>query len=91
MLHIDSIDYIKLDPHFSTFAFLNNFTFLMLVWFISGNLVEISSEWEEVGLDPYLPVKFWFTRLLANKAAIEALLINWVGEFEELTGIFLIL
>jgi len=36
--------------------------------------------WEAVGVTSYLLIKFWDTRMLANKAAIKAIVINKVGD-----------
>jgi NADH-ubiquinone oxidoreductase chain 5 len=46
--------------------------------------------WEGVGLCSYLLINFWFTRIQANKAAIKAMLMNRIGDFCLLIGIFLI-
>jgi len=40
------------------------------------------------GIISYLLVSFWFTRLKANKGAIEALLINRVGDIFFSIGLF---
>ena len=39
----------------------------------------------------YLLISFWFTRVLANKAAIKAILVNRVGDSGLLLGMFLVL
>ena len=46
--------------------------------------------WEGVGLCSYLLINFWFARLQANKAAIKAMLVNRVGDFGLVLGIFAI-
>ena len=43
--------------------------------------------WEGVGLASYLLINFWYTRLQANKAAIQALLVNKVGDIAVLLAI----
>jgi NADH-ubiquinone oxidoreductase chain 5 len=40
------------------------------------------------GIISYLLISFWFTRLKANKAAIEALLINRIGDIFFSIGLF---
>ena len=42
------------------------------------------------GIISYLLINFWFTRLRANKSAIEALLINRVGDIFFSIGLFAI-
>lgn len=46
--------------------------------------------WEGIGLSSYLLINFWFTRIQSNKAAIKAMLVNRIGDFCLLIGIFLI-
>lgn len=46
--------------------------------------------WEGIGLSSYLLINFWFTRIQANKAAIKAMLVNRIGDFCLLLGIFFI-
>lgn len=69
------------DPHKSRFfAYLGFFTFFMLLLVLSGNLMCLFIGWEGVGLSSYLLISFWFTRLVAVKAAIKAMVINRVGD-----------
>jgi NADH-ubiquinone oxidoreductase chain 5 len=62
----------------------------MLMLVSADNFVQLFVGWEGVGLCSYLLINFWFTRIQANKAAIKAMLINRVGDFCLLMGIFLI-
>lgn len=92
LVHIYSVDYMKLDPHFSRFvSFLSIFTFFMLVLVTSGNLLQLFLGWEGVGLASYLLINFWFTRLSANKAALKALIVNRIGDLGILMAILLLL
>nr|ANH09514.1 NADH dehydrogenase subunit 5 [Coeloseira compressa] len=89
LVHFYSISYMDQDPHFSRFmAFLEIFTFFMLVLVTSDNLVQMFLGWEGVGLASYLLVNFWFTRLAANQSAIKALIVNRVGDFGLTLAIF---
>lgn len=36
--------------------------------------------WEGVGLCSYLLINFWFTRILANKAALKAMIMNRIAD-----------
>ena len=40
-----------------------------------------------IGVVSYLLINFWFTRILANKAAIQAVIINKVGDYMFMLGI----
>lgn len=91
LVHIYSINYMKEDPHFPRFiAYLEIFTFFMLVLVTSDNLVQMFLGWEGVGLASYLLINFWFTRLTANRAALKALILNRIGDFGLLIAIFAI-
>lgn len=43
--------------------------------------------WEGVGLCSYLLINFWFTRIEANKSAINAMVVNRVGDLGLTLGI----
>nr|YP_009295185.1 NADH dehydrogenase subunit 5 [Dasya binghamiae]AOH77197.1 NADH dehydrogenase subunit 5 [Dasya binghamiae] len=89
LVHIYSIDYMQSDPHFPRFmAFLEIFTFFMLILVTADNLVQMFLGWEGVGLASYLLINFWFTRLAANRSAIKALILNRIGDFGLLFAIF---
>jgi NADH-ubiquinone oxidoreductase chain 5 len=91
VVHLYSIEYMSHDPHLPRFmSYLSLFTFFMLVLVSADNFVQLFVGWEGVGLCSYLLINFWFTRIQANKAAIKAMLINRIGDFCLLIGIFLI-
>ena len=91
LVHIYSSEYMSQDPHLSRFmSYLNLFTFFMIILVTSDNFLQMFVGWEGVGLCSYLLINFWFTRIQANKAAIKAMLLNRVGDFSLLIGIFLI-
>lgn len=91
LVHLYSIEYMAMDPHFSRFmAYLSLFTFFMFILVSADNFIQLFIGWEGVGLCSYLLVNFWFTWIQANKAAIKAMLVNWIGDFGLLTGILLI-
>jgi NADH-ubiquinone oxidoreductase chain 5 len=46
----------------------------------SGNYIQLFIGWEGVGLCSYFLINFWFTRLLANKSALKAMLVNRIGD-----------
>ena len=91
LVHLYSIEYMSHDPHICRFmSYLSLFTFFMLILISADNLIQMFVGWEGVGLCSYLLINFWFTRIQANKAAIKAMLMNRVGDFSLLIGIFLI-
>lgn len=91
LVHLYSTEYMSHDPHISRFmSYLSLFTFFMLILVSADNFVQMFVGWEGVGLCSYLLINFWFTRIQANKAAIKAMLMNRIGDFSLLIGIFLI-
>ena len=88
LVHLYSISYMENDPHLPRFmAFLEVFTFFMLILVTADNLIQMFVGWEGVGLASYLLINFWHTRLAANQAAIKALVVNRVGDFGLSLGI----
>ena len=89
LVHIYSIGYMHHDPNRSRFfAYLSLFTFAMLMLVTSDNLVQMFFGWEGVGLASYLLIGFWYKKPSANAAAIKAFVVNRVGDFGFLLGIF---
>ncbi|MCO6050727.1 NADH-quinone oxidoreductase subunit L [Mesorhizobium sp. RP14(2022)] len=89
LVHIYSIGYMHHDPHRPRFfAYLSLFTFAMLMLVTSDNLVQMFFGWEGVGLASYLLIGFWYHKPSANAAAMKAFIVNRVGDFGFLLGIF---
>jgi NADH-quinone oxidoreductase subunit L len=89
MVHVYSIGYMHHDPDVPRFmCYLSLFTFFMLMLITSDNLVQMFFGWEGVGLMSYLLIGFWYERPSANAAAIKAFLVNRVGDFGFVLGIF---
>lgn len=85
---IYSCSYMIEDPHFIRFiSYLKLFTVAMLVLVTADNYVQLFVGWEGVGLASFLLISFWFTRLQASKAAIQAMLLNRVGDVGLALGI----
>ena len=85
---IYSCSYMISDPHFVRFlSYLKLFTVAMLVLVTADNYVQLFVGWEGVGLASFLLISFWFTRLQASKAAIQAMLLNRVGDVGLALGI----
>ncbi len=91
MIHVYSIGYMARDPSIPRFfSYLSLFTFAMLMLVTADNLVQLFFGWEGVGLTSYLLIGFWYDRPAANAAAIKAFIVNRVGDFGFMLGIFAI-
>ncbi|MHC5653516.1 NADH-quinone oxidoreductase subunit L [Stappia sp.] len=89
LVHVYSIGYMHHDPHRPRFfAYLSLFTFAMLMLVTSDNLLQMFFGWEGVGLASYLLIGFWYTKPSANAAAMKAFVVNRVGDFGFILGIF---
>ena len=89
MVHIYSVGYMAHDKSVPRFmAYLSLFTFFMLMLVTSDNFVQLFFGWEGVGLASYLLIGFWYDRPTANAAAIKAFVVNRVGDFGFVLGIF---
>ena len=89
LIHIYSIGYMHGDRYFSRFfAFLNLFIFSMLILVLANNYVLLFVGWELVGLCSYLLIGFWFEKKSAADAGKKAFIVNRIGDFGFLIGIF---
>jgi NADH-quinone oxidoreductase subunit L len=88
MVHVYSIGYMHHDHSIPRFmAYLNLFTFFMLMLITADNLLQLFFGWEGVGLASYLLIGFWYDRPSANAAAIKAFIVNRVGDVGFMLGI----
>jgi len=91
LIHVYSIGYMADDWGYKRyFAYLNLFTFSMLLLVLSANLPMMFVGWEGVGLCSYLLIGFWFEKDTAANAGKKAFIVNRVGDFGFLLGIFLL-
>ena len=70
------------------FAYLSFFTFAMLALVTADNLLQLFFGWEGVGVASYLLIGFYYRKQSAGAAAIKAFIVNRVGDFGFLLGIF---
>jgi NADH-ubiquinone oxidoreductase chain 5 len=92
MVHLFSVEYMAGDPHQQRFmSYLSAFTFFMCVLLAADNYALLFLGWEGIGVASYLLVNFWFTRTAANKAGIQALLTNRVGDMLLTLGLLLLI
>jgi NADH-quinone oxidoreductase subunit L len=73
------------------FTYLNLFAASMLLLVLANNLVLMFVGWEGVGLCSYLLIGFWYKDLNNTKAANKAFIVNRVGDWGLMLGIFLTL
>ena len=91
IIHIYSIGYIKGDSSIPRyFSFLNLFVFFMLVLVLGNSYPIMFIGWEGVGLCSYLLIGFWFTDDQKATAGKKAFIVNRIGDFGFLIGMFLI-
>ncbi len=91
LIHIYSIGYMADDPaKWRYFAYLNLFAFAMLMLVLGKNLLVTFIGWEGVGVCSYLLIGFWFTDEQKAQAGQKAFIVNRVGDFFFLLGMFLI-
>jgi NADH-quinone oxidoreductase subunit L len=91
LIHVYSIGYMHGDEGYGRyFAYLNLFAAAMLILVLGDNLLLLFVGWEGVGLCSYLLIGFWFERDIAANAAKKAFIVNRIGDFSFLLGIFLI-
>ncbi len=98
LVHLYSIGYMDHDENWQEgevykprfFAYLSFFTFTMLMLVTADNLVQMFFGWEGVGVASYLLIGFYYRKPSANAAAIKAFVVNRVGDFGFLLGIFAI-
>ncbi len=78
------------DEHYKArfFAYLSFFTFTMLMLVTADNLLQMFFGWEGVGVASYLLIGFYYKKQSAGAAAMKAFIVNRVGDFGFLLGIF---
>jgi NADH:ubiquinone oxidoreductase subunit 5 (subunit L)/multisubunit Na+/H+ antiporter MnhA subunit len=91
LVHLYATSYMEADPHKSRFfSCLSLFTFFMLMLVTAENYFQLFVGWEGVGLCSYLLITFWYTRLQANKSALQAVVVNKVGDLTLVFALLLI-
>ncbi len=91
LIHIYSVGYMKEDKGGARFfAYMNLFTFAMLILVMADNILLLFLGWEGVGLCSYLLIGFWYKNEEYASAGKKAFIVNRIGDFGFLLGIFLI-
>jgi NADH-quinone oxidoreductase subunit L len=91
LIHVYSVGYMDEDTgYWRYFAYLNLFIAAMLTLVLGDNLVAMFVGWEGVGLCSYLLIGFWFTDEDKAYAGRKAFIVNRIGDFGFLIGIFIL-
>ena len=89
LIHVYSIGYMHEDPGYTRyFAYLNLFVFAMLILVLADNYLMMFVGWEGVGLCSYLLIGFWYEKKSATDAGKKAFIVNRIGDFGFLLGMF---
>jgi NADH-quinone oxidoreductase subunit L len=91
LIHLYSIGYMHGEEGFYRFfSYLNLFCFSMLMLVLGNNALVMFIGWEGVGLCSYLLIGYYFHKKSANDAAKKAFVVNRIGDFGFLLGLFLL-
>jgi NADH-quinone oxidoreductase subunit L len=96
LIHVYSIGYMD-DDHREDggferfFAYLNLFLCAMLLLVLGDNVLVMFLGWEGVGLCSYLLIGFWYGDRWNAYCGMKAFVVNRIGDFGFLVGIFLLL
>ena len=89
LIHIFATGYMPGDKGFYRFfAYLNLFMFSMLTLVLADNFLLMFVGWEGVGLCSYLLIGYYIRRDEARRAATKAFVMNRIGDWGVLIGIF---
>ncbi len=91
LIHIFATGYMKGDTgYYRFFAYLNLFMFAMLTLVLADNFLLMFVGWEGVGLCSYLLIGYYLKKDEAREAAKKAFVMNRIGDWGVLMGMFLI-
>jgi NADH-quinone oxidoreductase subunit L len=91
LIHIYSTGYMSHEGgYYRFFSYLNLFMFFMLILVLAANYVLLFVGWEGVGLASYLLIGFYFLRKSASDAGKKAFIVNRIGDFGFMLGMFLL-
>jgi NADH-quinone oxidoreductase subunit L len=92
LIHIYSVGYMAHEGGYYRFlSYLNLFMFFMLTLVLANNYLLMFVGWEGVGLASYLLIGFFFLKDSAADAGKKAFIVNRIGDFAFLIGMFLII
>jgi NADH-quinone oxidoreductase subunit L len=91
LIHIYSTSYMheERDGEYARyFSYLNLFVAFMLTLVLGASFPIMFVGWEGVGLCSYLLIGFWFTKKSATDAGKKAFIVNRIGDFAFILGMF---
>ncbi len=92
LIHVYSVGYMAHEGgYYRFFAYLNLFMFFMLTLVLANNYLLMFVGWEGVGLASYLLIGFYFSKDSAANAGKKAFIVNRIGDFAFLIGMFLLI
>ena len=93
LIHVYSVAYMNHEPrqaYARYFCYLNLFCFFMLILVLGSSFLLMFVGWEGVGLCSYLLIGFWYHKQSASDAGKKAFIVNRVGDWGFILGIFLV-
>ncbi len=91
LIHVYATGYMAHDTGYTRFfAYLNLFMFMMLLLVLGANYTVMFVGWEGVGLCSYLLIGFYYDKNFAADAGKKAFIVNRIGDFGFILGVFLI-
>ena len=91
LIHIYATGYMAHEGgYYRFFSYLNLFMFFMLILVLAANYVLLFVGWEGVGLSSYLLIGFYFLKKSAADAGKKAFIVNRIGDFGFMLGMFLL-
>jgi len=91
LIHIYATGYMAHEGgYYRFFSYLNLFMFFMLILVLAANFVLLFVGWEGVGLCSYLLIGFYFLKKSAADAGKKAFIVNRIGDFGFMLGMFLL-
>ncbi|MEM6961777.1 MAG: NADH-quinone oxidoreductase subunit L [Myxococcota bacterium] len=91
LIHLYSVGYMSEDKGLARFfAYLNLFMASMLILVLASNVPLMFVGWEGVGLCSYLLIGFWFDTPAYAAAGRKAFVVNRIGDFGVLLGMFVL-
>ncbi|HEY0592085.1 MAG TPA: NADH-quinone oxidoreductase subunit L, partial [Thermoanaerobaculia bacterium] len=91
LIHVYATGYMAHETGYTRFfTYLNLFMFMMLLLVMGNNYGVMFVGWEGVGLCSYLLIGFFYDKKFAADAGKKAFIVNRIGDFGFLVGLFLI-